>query len=66
MKQAFMSWIKHLGDVVGGKLKTTEEADEESLQAMWWNVEDELPIRCKDIMPLIHMGLEWKSNRNTR
>nr|XP_039263028.1 8-oxo-dGDP phosphatase NUDT18-like [Styela clava] len=53
-------WVRFalVGKVTGGKLKTTEEADEESLQAMWWDREEKIQIRCKDVLPLIELGVK--------
>lgn len=53
-------WVRFafIGKVIGGKLKTPAEADEESLQAMWWDRKEDIPIRCKDVLPLIKLGVE--------
>ncbi|CAL8110179.1 unnamed protein product [Orchesella dallaii] len=51
------------GTVVGGRLKTTAEADSESLQARWVRDISSLPLRAKDIVPLIERGVEYHTNR---
>ncbi|XP_066570605.1 8-oxo-dGDP phosphatase NUDT18 isoform X2 [Amia ocellicauda] len=55
-------WIRFtfLAQVSGGSMKTTAEADEESLQAMWWDRVSSLPLRARDILPLIEAGLRYK------
>jgi len=40
----------------GGRLKTTAEADGESLQAKWVPVVGDLNLRAKDILPLVDKG----------
>ena len=49
------------GRVTGGSLKTTEQADRESLQAGWFNKQEltSLQLRARDILPLIETGREW-------
>lgn len=49
------SWIRYVmtGVVTGGQLKTSEQSDEESLQAQWIADLSELPLRGSDIFPLI-------------
>ncbi|KAI4882462.1 hypothetical protein NFI96_005458, partial [Prochilodus magdalenae] len=44
----------------GGNLKTTAEADSESLQAQWWDRQAPLPLRCRDILALIDAGLKYR------
>uniref|UniRef100_A0A671RS19 Nudix hydrolase domain-containing protein n=1 Tax=Sinocyclocheilus anshuiensis TaxID=1608454 RepID=A0A671RS19_9TELE len=46
----------------GGSLKTTAEADSESLQAQWWDCESPLPLRAPDILPLIDAGMKYRRN----
>ncbi|XP_057211887.1 8-oxo-dGDP phosphatase NUDT18 [Triplophysa rosa] len=57
-------WVRFifLAEVTGGSLKTTAEADGESLQAQWWNRESPLPLRGRDILSLIAAGLKYKKN----
>lgn len=52
------AWFRFVvtGNVVGGKLKTPLEADEEALQAMWVPDLAKLPLRAKDILPLVEIG----------
>lgn len=49
------------GKVVGGSLKTTAQADKESLQAGWFSKTELafLRLRAKDIFPLIETGRRW-------
>ncbi|KAK7486592.1 hypothetical protein BaRGS_00022117 [Batillaria attramentaria] len=54
------------GNVTGGKLKTTEEADEESLQAQFFPVEDirekKIPLRALDVVPLISQAVKYRES----
>lgn len=46
----------------GGTLKTLEAADEESLQARWWNRRaPDLPLRAADILPLMELALQYRA-----
>ncbi|XP_026886089.2 8-oxo-dGDP phosphatase NUDT18 isoform X1 [Electrophorus electricus] len=55
-------WIRFafLAEVTGGNLKTTAEADFESLQAQWWDREAPLPLRSQDILALIDAGIKYR------
>lgn len=57
-------WVRFifLAEVTGGSLKTTAEADGESLQAQWWDRESPLPLRGRDILSLIAAGLKYRQN----
>lgn len=52
-----------IGDITGGKLKTPDEEDKESIQAQWLPVNPkELrknPIRASDCFPLIDLAQKW-------
>ncbi|XP_044519440.1 8-oxo-dGDP phosphatase NUDT18 [Gracilinanus agilis] len=55
-------WIRFafLAQPTGGILKTTEEADEESLQARWYpQASLPTPLRSHDILPLIRLGSHY-------
>ncbi|XP_078685903.1 8-oxo-dGDP phosphatase NUDT18-like [Branchiostoma floridae x Branchiostoma belcheri] len=61
-------WVRltFTGTVTGGKLKTPAEADGESLQACWCSVQDvrtesDMPIRAKDIFPIIDLAVQHQS-----
>lgn len=58
------SWIRFtfLAEVTGGSIKTTAEADSESLQAQWWDRVSPLPLRAKDILHLIEAGVKYKES----
>ncbi|KAJ1090640.1 hypothetical protein NDU88_003770 [Pleurodeles waltl] len=58
------SWIRFvfLSEITGGTLKTTKEADAESLQAAWWDRTTTLPLRAPDIHPLIKLALQYHEN----
>lgn len=45
--------------VPGGSLKTLSSADQESLQASWWDRQSVLPLRGRDILRLIDCGLKY-------
>ncbi|XP_016429626.1 8-oxo-dGDP phosphatase NUDT18-like [Sinocyclocheilus rhinocerous] len=57
-------WVRFvfLAEETGGSLKTTAEADSESLQAQWWDRESPLPLRGRDILPLIDAGIKYRRN----
>ncbi|XP_063051417.1 8-oxo-dGDP phosphatase NUDT18 [Engraulis encrasicolus] len=54
-------WVRFafVAEITGGTLKTEGQADAESLQACWWDRESDLPLRGRDILPLIEMGLRY-------
>jgi len=66
MESAAGSWFRFVltGVVVGGKLKTTAEADSESLQAKWVRNVSDLQLRAKDIVPVIEKGVEYHTKRD--
>uniref|UniRef100_A0A1L8DM12 Putative nudix hydrolase fgf-2 n=1 Tax=Nyssomyia neivai TaxID=330878 RepID=A0A1L8DM12_9DIPT len=57
------SWFRFVvtGDIVGGELKTTEQADSESLQAAWVADVSKMSLRSQDIVALINYGRLYKS-----
>uniref|UniRef100_A0A8C2L438 8-oxo-dGDP phosphatase NUDT18 n=1 Tax=Cyprinus carpio TaxID=7962 RepID=A0A8C2L438_CYPCA len=57
-------WVRFviLAEEKGGSLKTTAEADSESLQAQWWDRESPLPLRAPDVLPLIDAGIKYRRN----
>jgi len=57
------AWFRFIvtGYVVGGRLKTPEEADDEALQAMWVPDLAQLPLRAKDILPLVEIGRRFRA-----
>ncbi|KAJ7305327.1 hypothetical protein JRQ81_011247 [Phrynocephalus forsythii] len=58
------AWIRivFLARPTGGRLKTLQEADEESLQARWWNRETPaLPLRARDILPLMELAVQYRA-----
>ncbi|XP_035513987.1 8-oxo-dGDP phosphatase NUDT18 [Morone saxatilis] len=50
------------GQVTGGSLKTPTAADNESLQASWWDRQSALPLRGRDILRLIDCGLKYRQD----
>ena len=53
-----------VGDATGGELKTSDKADRESLQAGWYpadvsKLQQSLPLRARDILPLIELAVKW-------
>ncbi|XP_075714972.1 8-oxo-dGDP phosphatase NUDT18 [Rhinoderma darwinii] len=56
------AWVRFvfLAQETGGALKSTASADKESLQASWWDTVSPLPLRCRDILPLIKLALEYR------
>ncbi|XP_044138878.1 8-oxo-dGDP phosphatase NUDT18 isoform X1 [Bufo gargarizans] len=56
------SWVRFvfLAQETGGVLKPSAAADKESLQASWWDTESALPLRSRDILPLIKLALEYR------
>ncbi|XP_003699561.1 8-oxo-dGDP phosphatase NUDT18 [Megachile rotundata] len=60
------SWFRFVfnGKITGGKLKTLDEANEESLQASWvYNIND-LPLRSHDIVSLIERAKTYTMNKD--
>ncbi|CAL8343887.1 unnamed protein product [Lota lota] len=55
-------WIRFifLAKITGGSLKTSAEADHESLQATWWDRVSPLQLRGHDILDLIDSGLKYR------
>uniref|UniRef100_A0A3Q3X8N6 Nudix hydrolase domain-containing protein n=1 Tax=Mola mola TaxID=94237 RepID=A0A3Q3X8N6_MOLML len=55
-------WIRFvfLARVTGGTIKTLSAADQESLQASWWDRQFVLPLRGRDILRLIDCGLKYR------
>ncbi|NXL65834.1 NUD18 phosphatase, partial [Chordeiles acutipennis] len=57
------AWIRFvfLARPTGGTLKTLEEADAESLQAVWWSGDPRaLPLRALDILPLLELASHYR------
>ncbi|XP_023198870.1 8-oxo-dGDP phosphatase NUDT18 [Xiphophorus maculatus] len=54
-------WIRFifLARITGGSLKTLAAADQESLQASWWDRQSSLSLRGRDILRLIDYGLRY-------
>ncbi|KZC04093.1 Nucleoside diphosphate-linked moiety X motif 18 [Dufourea novaeangliae] len=61
------SWFRFVftGKITGGKLKTLDEANEESLQARWVDNINDLTLRANDIIPLIERGYSYTMNKDT-
>ncbi|XP_024121065.1 8-oxo-dGDP phosphatase NUDT18 [Oryzias melastigma] len=57
-------WIRFifLARISGGSLKSLDAADQESLQAAWWDRQTPLPLRGRDILRLIEHGLKYRRN----
>lgn len=58
------SWFRFtfVGSITGGKLKTLQEQDKESMEAGWFTPKEvfsSLNLRAGDICPLIDAGLKW-------
>ncbi|XP_029016537.1 8-oxo-dGDP phosphatase NUDT18 isoform X2 [Betta splendens] len=55
-------WIRfiYLAKVTGGRIKDLSAADGESLQASWWDKQSVIPLRGRDILPLIECGLKYR------
>ncbi|XP_030057852.1 8-oxo-dGDP phosphatase NUDT18 isoform X2 [Microcaecilia unicolor] len=45
-----------------GVLKAVQDGDAESLQAKWWDHDSPLPLRSKDILPLIDLALQYRAS----
>ncbi|KAM8974536.1 8-oxo-dGDP phosphatase NUDT18 [Pelodytes ibericus] len=56
------AWVRFvfLAEHTGGCLKTADSADSESLQATWWDMVSSLPLRSKDIIPLIQLAKQYR------
>nr|KAF7438721.1 hypothetical protein H0235_001112 [Vespula pensylvanica] len=59
------SWFRFvfIGDISGGNIKTSDQANEESLQARWVHNIEDLPLRSNDIIPLIERGKNYILNK---
>uniref|UniRef100_A0A3Q3IWB3 Nudix hydrolase domain-containing protein n=1 Tax=Monopterus albus TaxID=43700 RepID=A0A3Q3IWB3_MONAL len=57
-------WIRFifLAKVTGGTIKDLSAADQESLQASWWDRQSVLPLRGRDILRLIDCGLKYRQD----
>ncbi|KAM8865207.1 8-oxo-dGDP phosphatase NUDT18 [Synchiropus picturatus] len=57
-------WIRFvfLARVTGGSIKPLSAADQESLQATWWDQRTALPLRGRDILQLIDCGLKYRQD----
>ncbi|XP_057689025.1 8-oxo-dGDP phosphatase NUDT18 [Corythoichthys intestinalis] len=55
-------WIRFifLAKITGGSIKTTLSADQDSLQAAWWDRRSPLPLRGRDILRLIDFGIKYR------
>ncbi|KAL7301226.1 hypothetical protein TKK_0006191 [Trichogramma kaykai] len=60
------SWFRFVmtGIVIGGSLKTPDQANQESLQAAWVREVTSLPLRSSDIFTLIQKGRDYMSKVN--
>ncbi|KAL8174131.1 UNVERIFIED_CONTAM: hypothetical protein K2H54_038992 [Gekko kuhli] len=59
------SWLRFifLARPTGGTLKTLQDADEESLQARWWDRKSPtLPLRARDIVPFMDLALQYQAS----
>ncbi|XP_060107436.1 8-oxo-dGDP phosphatase NUDT18 [Heteronotia binoei] len=59
------SWLRFifLARPTGGTLKSLQDADEESLQARWWDRKSpSLPLRARDIVPFMDLALQYQAN----
>ena len=57
-----------IGHITGGRLKTLDQADNETMQANWWpadtdKLQKELPLRARDMLSLINAGKQWYENK---
>ncbi|XP_076379163.1 8-oxo-dGDP phosphatase NUDT18 [Megalopta genalis] len=61
------SWFRFVftGKIIGGKLKTLEDANKESLQACWVQDINDLTLRANDIIPLIEKAKSYIVNKDT-
>ncbi|XP_031849956.1 8-oxo-dGDP phosphatase NUDT18 [Nomia melanderi] len=59
------SWYRFVftGTIIGGQLKTLEEANKESLQACWVHNISDLTLRANDIIPLIERAKFYVMNK---
>lgn len=60
------SWFRFVftGKIIGGSLKTLEQANEESLQAQWVNNIQDLELRSNDVLSLIERGKSYILSKN--
>ncbi|KAM6341709.1 8-oxo-dGDP phosphatase NUDT18 [Podargus strigoides] len=63
LEERGQAWIRFafLARPTGGTLKTLEEADAESLQAVWWAGDPRaLPLRAPDILPVLDLATRYR------
>ena len=65
------SWFRFTfsGVITGGKIKTLQEQDAESMEAGWFTAKevfDSLNLRATDICPVIDAGLKWYETKQDR
>lgn len=60
------SWYRFVftGTIIGGKLKTLDEANKESLQACWVHDISDLTLRANDIIPVIERAKYYITNKD--
>lgn len=66
-----LNWFRFtfVGVITGGKLKTLQEQDSESLEAGWFTPKEvfsSLVLRAEDICPLIDAGLKWYETKQIK
>lgn len=63
---ASASWFRFvfIGNICGGNIKTSDQANEESLQARWVHNVEDLPLRSNDIIPLIERAKNYIKNKS--
>lgn len=59
------TWFRFVftGEIIGGILKTPDQANKESLQACWVRNINDLPLRSNDIIYLLDRGKNYVSNK---
>lgn len=60
------TWMRFVmtGSIIGGTLKTLDQADEDSLQAQWVYKVEDLALRSNDIVPLIQKCRDYVKGIN--
>lgn len=64
MRKFIMFRFVFIGDIRGGNIKTSDQANEESLQARWVHNVEDLPLRSNDIIPLIERAKNYIKNKS--
>lgn len=69
MTLKILSLTQSIGHIIGGSLRTLDQADSETMQANWWTadldkLQREVPLRAHDMLSLIGAGKKWYGSKS--